>query len=106
MEPESPGNAAAPPVQTVRQRLRQLLAAADLTVREISQALGISEKEVITHLPHLERSLAALGRRLARRPCLCLACGFRFEGRRRFSPPSRCPRCRAERVRPSTYHIT
>lgn len=94
-----------PQCATVRQRIVQLLQRNALTARELSQALHISEKDLYQQLPHLQRSLAARGQQLVADACECLACGHRFEGRRRFPPPSRCPRCHAERLRRPSYRI-
>jgi predicted Zn-ribbon and HTH transcriptional regulator len=91
--------------QTLRQRLITLLEEADCDQREISQALRISEKDVPEHLGHIRRSLAAAGRTLAIQPAECLACGFVFKERRRFSRPGRCPRCRESRVALPRFRI-
>ncbi len=92
--------------QTVRRRIMALLVETPCTVREISQALSISEKEVYKHLPHVARSVAAGGRRLAMvPPPQCRDCGFKFEDRSRYTRPSRCPRCKGEHVEQPVYRI-
>jgi predicted Zn-ribbon and HTH transcriptional regulator len=87
-----------PARETVRQALRRELEAGSASARELSVRLRISERDVLAHLPHLERSLAREGLRLAVEPAQCLACGYTFEGRARFATPGRCPECRSERI--------
>jgi hypothetical protein len=53
---------------TLRQRLADLLAERAMTARDLSQALGIPEKEVYPHLAHVARSARTRGRKLIVRP--------------------------------------
>jgi hypothetical protein len=76
-----------------------------MNARELSQALGIQEKEVTAHLPHIARSAAGQGRRLVMRSPRCIACGYRFEDRSRFTRPGRCPRCKETRVERPAFRI-
>lgn len=87
---------------TIRQRLTELLRQHELTVREISQSLRISEKEVYHHLGHVERSLGR-GERLISRPARCLDCGFVFRKRTKHTPPGKCPVCRSEFISAPVY---
>jgi predicted Zn-ribbon and HTH transcriptional regulator len=91
---------------TVRAALEAALAAAPeqgLTARELSGAVGIPEKDVAEHLAHLEKSLKASGGRLVVLPAECLACGFIFRERKRFTRPGACPECRATRIDPPAF---
>lgn len=90
---------------TIREQLIALLGQGPLGVRELSQLVHQSEKEVYDHLLHIRRSLRAEGRRLEIAPAECLACGFVFADRDRLHPPGRCPRCRASRIRRPRYHL-
>ncbi|MGB6064483.1 MAG: ArsR family transcriptional regulator [Desulfomonilaceae bacterium] len=89
---------------TIRQRLLQMLRESELTARDISRLLGIREKEVYEHLPHIERSLRK-GSSLICRAARCLDCGFVFKKRQRFTTPSRCPVCRSESISPPVYAV-
>ena len=91
--------------KTLRQRMMALLEAEECGVRDISQALHISEKEVADHLTHIRRRLAGGPQSLEIRPAECLACGFVFKDRRRFSRPGRCPRCRQTRISMPRFSI-
>lgn len=95
--------AAAP--QTIRQRIGALLGAREMDVRELSQELGIKEKEVLAHLVHVACSAADGRRRFLVTPSQCQLCGFVFAERRRLTRPGRCPRCRRSKVRSPSFRI-
>ena len=82
--------------KTVRQAIFDELSVGMKTIRELSQALRISEKEVISHLSHVEKSAGQRGYKFVMKPSECLKCGFTFERRGRMKRPSRCPECRSE----------
>ena len=92
-------------VETIRQQMMDLLNKEEMTAIELSQGLGIREKEVYEHLPHIARSLAAQGKKLVIRPSRCLKCAYVFEDRKRFTSPGRCPRCRGTHLRVPAYEI-
>ena len=91
--------------QTVRQRIAELLRSTELTAHEISQQAGVREREVADHLRHLEHTLSHGAERLRTSAPECVACGFRFEARQKHSRPSRCPRCKSERLSPPRFRI-
>lgn len=91
--------------QTVRQQLFDLLSAEDMTVRDLSQAVSIPEKEVMEHLVHIDRSAQRLGKKLMVTPYKCLSCGFVFEKRSRLTKPGRCPNCKKSHMQTAHYRI-
>ncbi len=82
-----------------------LLSEEEMGARELSQAIGIREKEVYEHLSHIARSVATQRKKLIIRPSYCLICGYVFKDRRRFTRPSRCPRCKKTHLQWPTYRI-
>jgi transcriptional regulator len=90
---------------TVREALRAVLVEGPASARDLSERVGIRERDVAEHLEHLARSLAARGERLAVEPATCLACGYAFRGRARLTRPSACPRCRATRIDPPVFRV-
>jgi predicted Zn-ribbon and HTH transcriptional regulator len=84
--------------ETVRQEIRTFLEGPPATIREISQAVRASEKEVLGHLEHLERSLSGKGIKFIISPAECEKCGFVFQKRKRLKKPGRCPLCRSSAV--------
>ena len=91
--------------QTTRQLIIDLLLKEQLTIREISQAVSIPEKEVIDHMEHIERSITNQGKKVETLPYKCIKCGFTFDSRRRFSRPGRCPSCKNSHLQPAMYTI-
>lgn len=90
---------------TVRQRIIQLLAEQEMSAKELSQRLGVREKEVYDHLGHIARSVAARGKRLWVPPFECLSCGYVFRERERYTRPSRCPRCKGSHIQTPVYRL-
>jgi len=87
---------------TLRREIITLLSAESLTAREISERLGIPEKEVLEHLEHVR---IALHGGLVMIPALCMACGFSFRKRERLKGPGRCPVCRSEHLAEPRFSI-
>lgn len=84
--------------KTTRQAIADELLPGLRTIREISQKLGISEKEVIAHLPHVKHSAKRKGYDFVIEPSNCLTCGFTFGHREKCRKPSRCPHCKGEKL--------
>ena len=77
--------------RTLRQRMTDLLREQEADALELSQALGVAEKEVYAHLGHIQRSAAAAGAELVVTPSECLACGYVFADRRPPDAPGPLP---------------
>jgi predicted Zn-ribbon and HTH transcriptional regulator len=93
--------------ETVRQRIVQLLSGTERTFEELRREIGLPVRRLEEELQHVERSVRRnrrAPRRLAVDPARCLDCGFVFRDRARFSTPSRCPRCKSERI--ASPHLT
>ena len=82
----------------MRQDLALALRAGPATARDLSKAVGASEKQVLEHLAHLGKSLRSRGAQLVVTPAECLDCGFAFAHRERLARPSRCPKCHGARL--------
>ena len=91
---------------TIRIKILELLEKKQLTALEISRLVGIKEKEVYQHLPHIEKTVKGKGRRLNMTPYYCMSCGFKFKERKRFYPPGRCPLCKEERISVAIFEIS
>lgn len=90
---------------TTRQQMIEVLSKEPLEARELSQLLGIREKEVFEHLAHIVRSLNRHNRRLVVTPSKCLACGYVFSKRGRLEKPGRCHRCKKERISAPRFQV-
>ena len=91
---------------TIRQRMMSRLSEEEMSALDLSRAMGIREKEVYEHLPHVSRSAKTLKKKLAVRPAKCQECGYGFKDRTRFTPPSRCPHCKSEWIDVPLYRIS
>lgn len=90
---------------TIREKLREALLGRPKTTLELLGIVSRPEKELASHLEHLQRSLPAQGGRLVVEPARCKSCGHVFEDRARLGKPSRCPRCRAQRIEPPRFSV-
>jgi predicted Zn-ribbon and HTH transcriptional regulator len=91
--------------ETVRQAIREALSGASLSAHEISEVVGIKEREVAAHLASIERSAKHHGERLVVEPARCEPCGFVFQNREKLTAPSRCPKCKSERIHPPRFRL-
>jgi len=91
---------------TIRQAILEELRRGCATSKDLSALVRISEKEVAPHLEHLARSLRRGTERLKVDPARCLACGYVFEDRTRYTRPSACPACRSQRIEPPVFSVT
>jgi predicted Zn-ribbon and HTH transcriptional regulator len=82
---------------TFRKALIDVLTAQPRSVSSIARELGLKRGDVEEDLRHAIRSARASGRRVLIEPARCRSCGFTF-GEEKLSKPSRCPRCRGERL--------
>ena len=89
---------------TIRQTIAFVLRDREMTAKEISQAVGIREKEVYEHLVHIARSKMADGK-FTLIPSTCKNCGFVFRKRDRLTPPGKCFICRSEAITPPRFII-
>jgi predicted Zn-ribbon and HTH transcriptional regulator len=94
------------PTRTSRQQIMDLITGTPHTSRDLAQALRMSEREIEGHLTHIARSVSRdPTRTFMLQPAVCDSCGFVFSERTRLTRPSRCPRCRSERVSAPRYEI-
>jgi hypothetical protein len=91
---------------TIRQKIISFLSEAELTAREISGEVGVSEKDVTAHLAHIARSVSSQGKKISITPAKCLACGYEFENRKRFTRPGRCPQCKKSHIQSPRFRIS
>src|SRR5215203_628229 len=92
---------------TLRQRNIERLSKDELGFEELRRELEAPARALEDDLRHVERSLRRGAVRLRIEPSRCLACGFTFQDRaaRHLHAPSRCPRCRSERISDPRFRI-
>lgn len=95
-----------PSERTPRQRIIDLLTGARLSSYQLAQMLGIPERQVEEHLPHVVKTIARdTTRRFILDPARCQDCDFVFRDRTKLTRPSRCPHCRSEDIAAPRYGI-
>jgi hypothetical protein len=90
---------------TIRRSIMKLLEHHTLSAKEISMAVRIPEKEVISHLEHIRTSTHNNDRHLLITPAVCKKCGFTFKKRERLTRPGKCPVCNNEQIAEPLYGI-
>jgi predicted Zn-ribbon and HTH transcriptional regulator len=94
------------PGQTPRQRIIELITGTRLSSYQLAQMLGIPERQVEEHLPHVVKTVARdPSCRFILEPSVCPDCEFIFRDRRKLNRPSRCPTCRSEGITAPRYGI-
>lgn len=73
-------------------------------MRELSQLLSLSEKEVLDHLDHIAKAPGP-DVHFVLIPAQCRHCGFVFAKRERLKTPSRCPICRQTSIARPRYAL-
>jgi predicted Zn-ribbon and HTH transcriptional regulator len=90
--------------RTRRQEIRALLLERAWSLDELAARYLLPKRVIVNDLEHIARSVAPRQRIQIQAP-VCGACGFRFKDRKRFSDPSRCPRCKNEHLRAQRFCI-
>jgi predicted Zn-ribbon and HTH transcriptional regulator len=94
-----------PRFETIRQSIREAIRDASLTAHEISEVARVAERDVAAHLASIERGAKYHGEELVVEPARCELCDFVFRKRERLTAPSRCPKCRSERIHPPRFRL-
>jgi predicted Zn-ribbon and HTH transcriptional regulator len=90
---------------TIRHEIMALLQQREMSAREISMEMGISEKDVLDNLEHIRVMLHRSGTGIVVKPAICGKCGFVFRKRERLSKPGKCPVCRGELIEEPLFSI-
>lgn len=91
--------------KTIRQEIISHLENDRMTARDISQLVGIKEKDVYHHLAFIERTVRQQKKSVCVDPYYCLGCGFQFKNRKTFKKPGKCPGCKDGRIAPAVFWI-
>jgi len=100
-------------METLRERIVRVLLESDepLTVDQIGELLGVpreQRKMLYYELPHVAKTLrrkSGGALQLVYEPPRCANCGYVFSKLKRIKKPSKCPRCKSERILPPRFLI-
>ncbi|RLE81312.1 MAG: transcriptional regulator [Thermoprotei archaeon] len=80
-----------------------------LSVYEIAAAIGIYDpreaKTIYEDLRHIAKTIRRKGGVLYMDPPRCANCGYIFKNLTKPHKPSKCPKCKAERITPPRFII-
>ena len=82
-----------------------LLRDSPMTLRDLVTRFALPLGDTARELQHVARS-AAPERLVIEEPSRCQRCGHVFADRRRYTTPSRCPRCRSEKTTEPVLRIS
>ncbi|MBW2987978.1 transcriptional regulator [Candidatus Woesearchaeota archaeon] len=88
---------------TRRQEIIELLKQGEWSIQQIANHFKTTVAEILPDFKHITRTIHP--RKIATRPATCRSCGFVFKDRKKYSTPSKCPRCKSEWINPQTYWI-
>jgi len=89
----------------IYQQMIDLLSNEELSVRDISNKTGISEKEVHKSLSHIACTLDSQGKKIIIRPARCRVCGYVSLNHMPLSLPERCRNCKKAPLDKPAYRI-
>ncbi len=80
---------------TRREQMISYLEASEYTVKDLAALIKSNMRDTIDDLDHIKHTV---GKRLKTRSAECTSCHFVFRKRDRMNTPSRCPKCKSERI--------
>ena len=88
---------------TRREEIIEILGKEEKSAQELANQFRVELFEILEDLKHIKYSIRPGN--LLMKPAQCKKCGFKFEERSRVKKPSKCPRCKDERIIASLFSI-
>jgi predicted Zn-ribbon and HTH transcriptional regulator len=89
---------------TIRQEIISLLTERRMTVRELAIHFHVPTDDIAEDLLHIGKSIYPKLELKMAIP-VCKRCGFQFKERSKLRPPSKCPRCKHEKITEPRFWI-
>lgn len=89
---------------TRRKDIEEILSQNKISLQEIANIFRTDMKEILEDFQHIVKSVQP-EREVVMEPAQCRDCGFIFKERSKIKTPSKCPRCRNERITPPLFTI-
>ncbi len=91
-------------MQTRRARIREELERRSMSIEELARVIGISSKEVLRDLTHLQRTLRVEKKRLMVLYPVCNSCNRQIR-LKKLTNISKCPYCKSTHITPARFFI-
>lgn len=89
---------------TRREEIYELLKKSEMSAQDLANLFHCTLFEIETDLMHLAKSVRPKYE-LRMYPARCKSCGFIFKQRTKIRRPSKCPKCREERISSPLFKI-
>ncbi|MFH1510898.1 MAG: transcriptional regulator [Candidatus Woesearchaeota archaeon] len=89
---------------TTRKEMIELLGKNRMSIRELALYFRITTDEAAIDLRHIAKSIYPKQQLKMELP-LCKSCGFEFKDRTKLRPPTKCPKCRHEKITEPKFWI-
>ncbi len=87
---------------TRRQEIIKILEKEQISAQDLANQYKVELWEIVEDLEHIKKTVK---QRLKVHPAQCKMCGFLFKERSKIKRPSKCPRCRHERIEAALFKI-
>lgn len=87
---------------TRREEIEVILGKGPKSAQELANIYHCTASEIVEDLDHIKHSVK---QRFKTEPASCMDCKFRFEERSKIKTPSKCPRCKKERILGAMFRI-
>ena len=88
---------------TRREEITSLLEKEPASAKHLADIFGTILPEILEDLKHIKLSVRP--KKLVVVPAKCEDCGFVFKERKKIKAPSKCPKCRSERISEPLFQI-
>lgn len=88
---------------TRRIEIEDILSKNNISLQDIANIYRVELKEILEDVDHIKKSIKP--KKLVMTPAQCRNCGFIFKERSKIKTPSKCPRCRHERIKACLFTI-
>lgn len=89
---------------TRRQQIMEMLSKEPISVQHLANHFRVEMREISEDMEHIRHTLKGKADLIVQ-PAQCRQCGYIFRERSRLKKPSRCPRCKHERIMPPLFSL-
>ena len=91
-------------METRRQQIRDMLREEPQSLQHLANHFRVEMREISEDIGHIRQTLKG-EEDLVMQPAECRKCGYLFKERSKLKKPSRCPRCKHERIVPPVFSL-